>query len=332
MSSSSHEDVFDSDSDTEKPLTGSSSSKGDPHGQVSCEMETKGHKTPSPKHWWPGVSKVQKPLALPRHMSEDSLIQLSPVKKKAVHMTAEDSSLLKQISSNQHKTEQQHDGGQDTAAGVDTNSAVQKPANSLPNGSVSSSLSIANDTDRDYGNVGGQPSVTTQQTVKIPQSDFITSISDKRDGSSGSTTRNESSCSKVNLQQDNMVKEEHTITNSNKESKKMKNQAQIPDTSEQVHMSFQLQHADESSHGTSPTNESRKGQSASAKQHNETPLSNTEFLAAAHQPSGISANNTENLLMKVIKYSNYYSWPVTLSFHIFPSQSITDNLTVSIQH
>lgn len=299
MSSSSHEDVFDSDSDTEKPLAGQGFSKGDSHGQGSCESESKGYRIPTPEHWWPGVSKFNESLAASQKTSEEDLIQLSPIKEKqTVQITTEDSNKVKQVSSDLVNTEQQHVGGQGTVLGRDTKSAVQTPASDLPNGSVANSLSTANDTHKNKDNVGGQSSLCspamTQQTVKRAQSSTTKSTSDKREGSSTS--------SKESLQHDNSAKEDNPFTNPNEESKKIK-QTEISENLDQVNQSFQPPHAEESSCGTT-TNESKHGQSKSAKQLNETPLSNTELLASAHQPTSISASSTENLLIKVIQYYN----------------------------
>lgn len=296
MSSSSHEDVFDSDSDTEKPLTGQGSSKEDPQGQMSCEMESKGSKTSSPEHWWPGVSKALKCFALSRHTSEEDLIQLSPVKEKqTVQITT------KEHSRDQLDTEQHGVVGQDSISGGDRNSALQTPASGLPNGSVANNISIGNDTKREDGNVGGHsscPSATTQQTVKRVQSG-TKGISGKREGSGSRNSRKDSTGSKANIEQGNIMKEEDLFTDSHKESETSTNQTQIPDNSDQVNMSFQPQHADDSSFGTSPTSESRNVQNKGAKQYKETPLSNTELIASAHQPSSTSASNTEDLLIKV---------------------------------
>ncbi|XP_050694950.1 uncharacterized protein LOC126984820 isoform X3 [Eriocheir sinensis] len=294
MSSSSHEDVFDSDSDTEKPLAGQGYSKGDSHGQGSCESESKGYRTPTPEHWWPGVSKFNESLASSQQTSKEDLIQLSPIKEKqTVQITTEDSNKIKQVSSDLLNTEQQHVGGQDTVSGGDRNSAVQTPASDLPNGSVTNSFSTANDIQKINDNVGGQSShcspAMTQQTVKRAQSSTMKSTSDKRKGSSTS--------SKESLQHDSSAKEDNPFTDPNEESKKNIKQTKISENLDQVNMSFQPQHAEESSCGTS-TNESKHGQSKSAKQLNETPLSNTELLASAHQPTSISAGSTENLLIK----------------------------------
>lgn len=132
------------------------------------------------------------------------------------------------------------------------------------------------------------------------------STSYKREGSTNS---------KESLQHDSSAKEDNPYTDPNEESKKNIKQTKISENLGQVNMSFQPLHAEESSCGTT-TNESIHGQSKSAKQLNETPLSNTELLASAHQPTSISASSTENLLIKVIQYYNpHCSQPVTT----FPS-------------
>lgn len=302
MSSSSHEDVFDSDSDTERQLTGQGRSKGESHGQVSYDVESKGNKTPTPEHWWPGISKAKKSFASSEQTAEGDLIQLSPVEEKqTVQITTEDFKKVKELSSDL----QQQVGSQDFVSGGNKDSVVQTPASCLANGSVANNLNIANDSDRSNGNVGEQSSHSfsdmTQQALIKSQSGNMKSISNKREGSSSSIMKNNSSSSKVNLQEDSKEKEDHPFTDPKEECKENINQMQISETLGQGDMSFQLQHADASSCGTSTTNVGSK----SAKQLDETPLSNTELLASAHQPTSISANSTENLLMKVIQCTNF---------------------------
>lgn len=319
MSSSSHEDVFDSDSDSEKPVAGQGYSKGDSHGQGSCKDESRGYRTPTPDHWWPGVSKFKESLASSQKISETDLIQLSPRKEKQTVQIATMDSNNKQVSSDLLNTEQQHVSDQDTVSGGDRKSAVHTPASDLPNGSVVNSLSTAYDTPKKNDNVGGQSSPSSpamiQQRVNRDISSTVKSTIDKREGSS-TMRKNCSTSSRENLQHDISAKEGNLFTDANEESKKIK-QSKISQNLDQVNMSFQPQHAEESSCNTT-NNKSKHRQSKSAKHLNETPLSNTELLASAHQPTSISASSTENLLTKVIQYYNPHCSHLVTTFPTFP--------------
>uniref|UniRef100_A0A0P4VRG7 Cyclic nucleotide-binding domain-containing protein n=2 Tax=Scylla olivacea TaxID=85551 RepID=A0A0P4VRG7_SCYOL len=274
MSTSSHEDVFESVSEPEKPLVGQSSVK-----RENCEETLKEADNSTSNLTSLDAGQIHKSLG-PSQQQEEDLIQLSPVKESK--LPRKDTVEPDQGTKGSQATE--YVASQVPLSGQERNRFTEAGDNELPNGFTLSTPSTAGH-NRERG--------VRKQSISSASLKSRQAATGSR-SSSSNHRRERTSSSSSTINSTNNSKNVTSHSNSAvKDSEKETSPSQTPDHS----LSFPLPSQDGDSTSTSSFwDQSTHGRSC--KLQMETPVANTELLAEAIQSTPRSATNTEDLLVK----------------------------------